>query len=170
MKIKYFQTFLILGLCLLSQSANSEYNARQSEVARRGAEVMPFSLAKTLHQFTKTADGGVQKVIARDPTDQEQIVLIRQHLRQLAQKFSVGDYSGPASIHGADMPGLAQLKQASPAQLKIVYADDPAGASLTFTAADSRFIPAVHAWFDAQLHDHGHDAVEMHRLHHPSQP
>jgi hypothetical protein len=159
---KYILIVMMLCCCLFSQLANSEDTDRQRQVAEQGAKVMPFALHKTEHQFTKTAEGGIQKVIVRNPADEQQVLLIRQHLQQLATKFSVGDYSGPESIHGADMPGLATLKQASPEQLHIVYADDPAGASLTFTATDDRFIQAVHTWFDAQLHDHGHDAMDMH--------
>ena len=35
---------------------------RQAEVAGRGKDVMPFSLAATTHVFTKTAEGGIQPV------------------------------------------------------------------------------------------------------------
>lgn len=148
-------------------AAAAEDAARQAEISRRGAEVMPFSLEKTLHQFTKTETGGIQRLIVREAENREQIQLIRQHLEQLSKQFSLGDYSGPESIHGADMAGLAQLKAASPASpgsIRIVYAAEPAGASLTFLSNDKQLIDAVHSWFDAQVHDHGHDA--MMRCHH----
>ena len=159
---KYF-ILSLTGLLLSSpiQTARAESASRQLEVAKRGAEVMPFCLHKTRHQFTDTENGGIQRVIARDPDDQAQILLIRQHLEQLATNFSVGDYSGPESIHGADMPGLAQLKAVSPDRLNIIYTAVPAGASLTFSSTDSEVIQAVHTWFATQLHDHGHDAVRM---------
>ena len=50
---------------------------RQEEVAARGAEVMPFKRRATTHVFTKTPTGGLQQVIAKDPSDTEQIRLIR---------------------------------------------------------------------------------------------
>jgi hypothetical protein len=151
---------------LLSHSASAEDNARHAEITKRGAVVMPFSLEKTQHQFTKTEHGGIQRVVSRDPLNQEQINLIRQHLEQLSKKFAVGDFSGPESIHGANMPGLAQLKNAKPGTLQIIYTAEPDGASLNFNSTDSELIKAVHSWFDAQVHDHGHDALLMHHLHH----
>jgi hypothetical protein len=154
-------------LVVIAHPATAADNtARQAEIAKRGAKVMPFSLEKTLHQFTKTENGGIQRVIARDAQNQEQIQLIRQHLEQLSKKFALGDFSGPESIHGTDMPGLAQLKNAKPGSLQIIYSAEPAGASLNFNSNDSQLIKAVHLLFDAQLHDHGHDAMQMHHLHH----
>jgi hypothetical protein len=158
--------FLALLLVLTVHPTTAAENTdRQAEVTRKGAKVMPFSLEKTQHQFTKTETGGIQRVIARDAHNKEQIQLIRQHLEQLSKKFALGDFSGPESIHGADMPGLAQLKNAKPGTLQIIYTAEPAGASLSFKSTDSELIKAVHSWFDAQLHDHGHDAMQMHHQH-----
>lgn len=83
---------------------------RQAEVARRGAEVMPFDVAKTTHVFTKTDRGGTQRVVAKDPADAEQVRLVRAHLHEIQAQFRSGDFSGPAHIHGETMPGLAELK------------------------------------------------------------
>jgi hypothetical protein len=54
--------------------------SRQDEVARKGAEVMPFDLALTTHYFDDTATGGVESVTAHDRHDQRQIELIHSHL------------------------------------------------------------------------------------------
>jgi len=153
-------------LTLFSHPAPALDDARQAEVARRGAEVMPFSLTKTQHQFTKTESGGTQRVISRDPQNQEQIRLIRQHLEQMAESFNRGDYSSPESIHGPDMPGLAEMRNSQPGSLQITYSAEPSGANLTFHANNALLIKAIHEWFDAQVHD-GQDAMEMHRHHHP---
>jgi len=163
-------TLISLALLLLSQQLLAENDARQAEIAERGAQVMPFSLPKTLHQFSKTDTGGIQRVVVRNAEDQEQIQLIRRHLGQLAVQFRQGDYSGPTAIHGADMPGLAQLKAAKPDSIKIDYAEEATGASLTFSSQDSKLIAAVHQWFDAQLRDHGDDAMSMHHMHHLHHP
>ena len=166
-KLKRWQrltlVFWVLALAILP--AQAEDGGRQAEVARRGTDVMPFSLAQTQHQFTKTETGGIQRVVSRDPHNHEQIRLIRQHLKQLAERFTRGDFSGPESIHGSDMPGLAQLREAKQGSLHIIYTAEPAGARLTFRSDDTLLVRAIHDWFDAQLHDHGHDAMEVH--HHP---
>ena len=85
---------------------------RQREVARRGADVMPFNLEATTHVFMKTARGGIQKVVAKDPSNLAQVRLVRAHLREIQLQFEHGNFSGPAHIHGQAMPGLAELQAA----------------------------------------------------------
>jgi len=138
---------------------------RQADVARRGGDVMPFSLPATLHIFTKAADGGIQKVAARKSTDAAQVQLVRRHLKEIRQQFLQGDFSGPAHIHGHDMPGLAALKAAGPGQVSITYREVGGGAELRYTTSEPRLVNALHAWFDAQLSDHGSDAMAGHAGH-----
>lgn len=72
--------------------------ARQEEVAQRGAAVMPFDLEETTHVFEKTQTGGVQEVVADDPNDTEQVALVRGHLEEEAAAFRRGDLSDPALV------------------------------------------------------------------------
>ena len=132
---------------------------RQAEVADRGKDVMPFSLAATTHFFTKNAGGGIQQVVAKDPTDTAQAKMIRQHLREIRDQFLKGDFSGPSHIHGQDMPGLADLKASKPGQIAIAYEDVEGGGQLTYTTSGAGLVAALHKWFDAQLSDHGKDAA-----------
>lgn len=130
---------------------------RQAEVAARGQQVMPFDLDRTTHRFTKSATGGVQTVTADDPADAQQIRLIREHLTEEATGFSKGDYGDPASIHGGEMPGLRELEQGY-SRIGIRYAETSAGAQVTYTTSESSLVNALHAWFDAQVSDHGQHA------------
>jgi hypothetical protein len=132
----------------------------QTEVSRRGKNVMPFHLPATTHIFTKSAEGGIQRVVAKKFTDTTQVKLIRKHLQEIREQFLKGDFSGPSHIHGQDMPGLAELKEATPGKLTIVYKDVKGGAELRYKTADATLVAALHQWFDAQLSDHGNDAVE----------
>jgi len=127
---------------------------------------MPFDLKATTHVFTRTRDGGVQRVVAKNRADSNQVKLVRAHLRDIEAEFRRGDFSGPAHIHGADMPGLAQLKAAKPGEVRIAYRDVPAGAQLTYRTANPQLVAALHRWFDAQLSDHGADAMAGHEHHH----
>jgi hypothetical protein len=138
---------------------------RQAEVARRGPDVMPFDLKATTHIFTKTERGGIQRVVAKDVSNAVQTRLVREHLREIQQQFTKGDFSGPAHIHGADMPGLAELKAAAPGAVSVSIADVPGGAQLTYTTRDAGLVAALHRWFDAQLSDHGADAMRGHQHH-----
>ena len=109
MKKPILHSALALAFLSTISAAGAADVQRQADVARRGADVMPFSLAATQHVFTKSADGGTQRVVARKAGDPGQVRLVRQHLREIDAQFRRGDFSGPAHIHGADMPGLAQL-------------------------------------------------------------
>lgn len=143
---------------------------RQAGVAERGRDVMPFSLKDTTHIFTKTADGGTQRVVVKDAANADQTKLVRAHLREIEQQFRKGDFSGPSHIHGKDMPGLDALRTAKPGQIAIAYRDVDGGAELAYRSSDPKMIAALHKWFDAQLSDHGADAMEGHHHHHADMP
>ncbi|MEN3539584.1 hypothetical protein AAH991_31045 [Microbispora sp. ZYX-F-249] len=130
---------------------------RQAEVAARGRTVMPFDLDRTTHRFGKTATGGVQTVTADDPSDVRQITLIRQHLTEEVAAFREGDFGDPASIHGDHMPGLHDLREGH-TRIDIRYTDMPDGARITYTTGEPTLVKALHAWFDAQVSDHGRHA------------
>ncbi|MGS2616082.1 hypothetical protein ACVCAH_16395 [Micromonospora sp. LZ34] len=131
---------------------------RQAQVAERGESVMPFELDRTTHHFVKTDGGGVQTVVADDPRDSEQMDLIRQHLQQEAERFRRGDFTDPASIHGGEMPGLGVLRD-SASKIEIEYETTVDGARITYTSSDTATVSALHAWFDAQVSDHGAHAT-----------
>lgn len=131
---------------------------RQADVAERGASVMPFDLDRTTHHFTKTDTGGIQTVVADDPAADGQIRLIQQHLNHEADRFRRGEFTDPARIHGGDMPGLAALHD-SAGKITIDYAATDDGARITYRTIDPALVAALHAWFDAQVSDHGHHAT-----------
>jgi hypothetical protein len=157
---------VLVGLPLATAAQDAQ---RQAEVANRGADVMPFSLKATKHIFTKTADGGVQRVVAKSAADTAQVKLVREHLRDIQTQFMKGNFSGPTHIHGAEMPGLAELEAAKSGQIAIDYRDVSGGAELGYRTTDARLVLALHRWFDAQLSDHGPDAKagHQHRDHDP---
>jgi hypothetical protein len=130
----------------------------QEHVHGHGHEVMPFDLAKTIHVFRMTEDGGTQKVVMRgDAQDPEQVHLIQHHLMMEAAAFQQGNFGDPAHLHGASMPGLREL-QAGAARMRISYAPRPDGGEIRFRTRDPRLVTAVHRWFGAQLSEHGADA------------
>lgn len=146
-----------LAVLLLWIATNLPAQTRQQEVAVKGAKVMPFDLEQTTHVFEKLDDGGLQKVVVKDPANKKQIALIRSHLKEESERFRKGDFSDPAKIHGEDMPGLAQLK-ASAAKIDVRYSALPDGAQIRYQAKDPKLVTALHQWFSSQVSDHGHHA------------
>jgi integrase len=61
---KYFSRLALAAIISLPLAAHSVDAKRQAEVAKRGPDVMPFSLKATTHFFTKTNNGGTQRVKA----------------------------------------------------------------------------------------------------------
>jgi len=152
-----------LSLVVISPQLCRAADPPQQDVVReRSADVMPFQMEATTHIFTKTPTGGVQRVVAKDAKDEEQIELVRAHLKEIAHTFSRGDFSAPAHVHGAAMPGLATLQSAGAGALKIRYNDVKAGAEIRYSSENPKIVSALHGWFDAQLTDHGPDAMQGH--------
>jgi hypothetical protein len=154
-----------LSILVFSLAPNYSFAAdktRQEAVAERGFDVMPFDLKATTHIFTKQRMGGIQQVVVKDASDATQIGLIREHLKKIAAQFSKSDFSGPTHIHDAAMPGLAELKAAQPAEIEIQYRELKTGAEIIYTTKHPKLVAALHKWFDAQLADHGHDAMAGH--------
>lgn len=159
--------FLLAFLLPVSIAAAPADEKRLNEVVERGVHVMPFDLEKTVHVFTKTDNGGVQKVTVKNISDQEQVSLIRTHLSEIANEFKQGNFSSPGKIHGGDMPGLAELKAAKPGEINIEYKVLPIGAQIGYSSESPQLIHAIHRWFDAQLSDHARHAEPAQPHQHP---
>jgi hypothetical protein len=156
-------TILLIAAILLCGAAivlatGSKDHSRQGVVAERGADVMPFSLHATTHIFEASAGGGTERVVAKNPSDKEEIALIREHLRHETYAFGRGDFTDPAAIHGAGMPGLETM-QAGYQDISFRYRELSDGAEIVYATHKPDLIAAVHAWFDAQLRDHAGDAA-----------
>ena len=121
---------------------------------------MPFDLEATTHVFEKLEDGGRQTVVA-DSDDAEQVALVRAHVAEEAERFARGDFHDPATIHGADMAGLQALV-AGYERLAISYREVERGGEIRYATEDPTLVQAIHAWFDAQLSDHGAHAQPRH--------
>jgi len=143
----------------LSVGGTDPKTSRQAEVRHRGSTVMPFDLSTTQHIFRNTDFGGIQQVVLRDNADAEQVPLIRSHLSEERAKFLRGEFEDPMAIHGMSMPGIDELRR-STGRLAIMYRALPNGAELRYETTDPRVLVALHAWFDAQLMDHGADATD----------
>jgi hypothetical protein len=148
---------LIAGTAIAGASVRAD-DANSTTIEQHSMQVMPFDMNKTTHIFLKTSSGGVETIVVKDPSDTADIALIRSHLEKESKLFAVGNFSDPAYIHGSDMPGLQALS-AGATRPEVRYGAIPAGAQIAFTTQDASLVSAVHAWFDAQVKDHGAHAM-----------
>ena len=148
------------ALAATAVTATAADSQRQTQVEHNSEMVMPFSMQTSKHVFVPTPSGGVQTVLVHDGNT-KQVALVRSHLRKEAAAFARGDFTDPASIHGGDMPGLRALHAGSK-RVDVRYADVPNGARITYATGDPALVSAIHAWFKAQVNDHGpHAAMKM---------
>jgi hypothetical protein len=145
----------IFALLVITGGAAAQ--TQQQHVHDMSHGVMPFDVAKTVHIFKMTESGGLERVVVKDKSDGDQVLLIQQHLRKEAGRFQHGDYSDPAMLHGANMPGLKEL-QLGAKGVKVSYSELADGAEIAFTTPDPHLLTAIHRWFGAQLSEHGSDA------------
>lgn len=148
---------LAVAILLLLSTSSVSAQTTQEHVHQMSHSVMAFAMSETVHIFKMTESGGVLRVIAKDAGATDQITLIQQHLKHESMRFQHGNYSDPATLHGANMPGLKDL-QAGASDIKILYAELSAGAEITFETTDLHLLTAIHRWFGAQLSEHGADA------------
>lgn len=160
---------ILLGLFLLSTavSATEKPGSKPVEdVQRRTQQVVPYALDKTLQTFSKTVHGGVQHVVAKSADDTQQIKFIQSHLFNIANQFRKGDFSVTERMHGADMPGLVQLKLANPGDIRFEYKALENGAQIHYSSEYPQYVQALHEWFDAQAKEHGNSPIPGHNQHH----
>jgi hypothetical protein len=151
---------IAVGVAAATCASIAGETARQTQVERNGASVMPFSMDATMHHFAPTPAGGVQTVLVHNG-DRRQVALVRGHLRKEAAAFAKGVFTDPASIHGSGMPGLKAMRAGS-RRIAIRYADVPNGGKITYSTRDHALVAAIHAWFEAQVADHGaHATMKM---------
>jgi hypothetical protein len=152
-----YSSGVLAGVLLTCVVMPLSAETRQEHVHQMSHSVMPFDMAKTQHIFKMTEQGGVERVVTKGEGANDQVALIQQHLQQEAERFQIGDYSDPAQLHGADMPGLADLQKGA-ANIAVSYSALPNGAEITFATRDTHLLTAIHRWFGAQLSEHGADA------------
>jgi hypothetical protein len=156
---------LISIIIASGQAINSQSHAGQSGeqhqknerhhegVNRRGDREMGFSHAKTAHHFRLKSDGGIIEVTANGADDTAIRDQIRQHLKQIAQKFSEGDFSAPIFIHGQIPPGVEAMKRLK-AEIKYQYGEIERGARVRISTGNTEAIKAIHKFLRFQIHDH----------------
>jgi hypothetical protein len=157
-----------MGLLFFASSAFAEENVapqRRDQVEQRRQELVPYNPAQALETFSKTVHGGVLHVVTKTDNP-EQIKLIQDHLQQMAAEFRTGDFSSTMRMHGADMPGLQQLKSAADDDIRYEYKPLPNGAQIHFSTEYPQYVQALHEWLDAQAKDHGNAQVPGHTQHH----
>jgi hypothetical protein len=129
-------------------SADTSFAALQA----RGADAMGVDQYTSSHVFASTRDGG-RIVLQRDSVDAAGTEVIRAHMRDIAARFSAGDFSIPGMVHAQTVPGTAEM---AARRARIRYEADtlPRGAQVRIISTDSLAVAAIHEFLAFQRMDH----------------
>jgi hypothetical protein len=131
-----------------SASEDSAFRAMQT----RGQGVMGVDQYTSVHRFDATADGG-RIELQRDRDDSLGVAAIRAHMRTIARDFAAGNFSAPATVHLATVPGV-RVMQARRRAIRYEVEDLPHGAALRIRSRDERAVGAVHDFLAYQRREH----------------
>jgi hypothetical protein len=154
---------IVIGFAAAPAAAQHDpasHDAHHAAVDARGARVMGFDQARTIHHFRLYQDGGTIEVAVKDPADAGNRDAIRRHLPHIAALFADGRFDAPMIVHATTMPGtddLARLK----AVVTYSYMDTPGGGRVDIVTTHPDALAAVHRFLAFQIADHrtGDDAA-----------
>ncbi|MCR4341130.1 MAG: hypothetical protein NUW01_14725 [Gemmatimonadaceae bacterium] len=129
-------------------SADSAFAALQE----RGATAMGVDQYTSSHVFESLPDGG-RIVLQRDSVDSAGTATIRAHMRDIARRFSAGDFSIPGMVHAMEVPGTAVMA-ARRASIRYMADTLPRGAQVRILTTDSAALSAVYEFLEFQRQDH----------------
>jgi hypothetical protein len=119
----------------------------------RGKRVMGVDQYTSSHVFESLPDGG-RIELQRDVEDSVGVRVIRAHLREVAARFTAGDFSLSQEVHATrEMPGAKAMREAA-GVIRSVYRDLPRGGEVRLTSSDARAVHAIHAFLEFQRSEH----------------
>jgi hypothetical protein len=118
----------------------------------RGESAMGVDQYTSAHRFEPLPDGG-RIELQRDTIDRAGVETIRAHMRDIADRFSRGDFTIPGFVHAGDVPGTRVMADR---KTEITYEarELRGGAEVRIRAADPVAIAAVHEFLAFQRTDH----------------
>jgi hypothetical protein len=146
---------LMLGLPgrATAQHDPAAHAAHHAAVDARGATVMGFDQARTVHHFRLYEDGGAIDVAVRDAADAINRDAIRQHLPHIARLFGAGRFDAPMLIHDTQVPGTSELIRLTSA-VRYTYVETPDGGRVDVVTTHPGAVAALHRFLAFQIADH----------------
>ncbi len=143
---------ILMAACSRGGDSAPRADTGFSAMQERGAAAMGVDQYTSAHVFDSLPDGG-RIVLERSAADSAGIGVIRAHMRDIAARFSHGDFSIPGFVHAQQVPGTDVM---SSRRAMIRYAADtmPGGGMVRITTVDSTALDAVHRFLAFQRDEH----------------
>jgi hypothetical protein len=121
-------------------------------VQARGHEAMGVDQYTSAHRFEPLPDGG-RIELQRDTADRAGVETIRAHMRDIAARFSQGDFTIPGFVHAREVPGTRVMAERK-SQISYEARELAGGAEVRIRTTDAAAIAAVHEFLAFQRGDH----------------
>ncbi len=118
----------------------------------RGRLFMGVDQYASEHRFDSLPDGG-RIELQTAATDSAGVATIRRHLQEIAAAFRAGDFTTPAGVHAAEVPGTRVMAERRD-HLTWTFARLPAGGEVRAVTRDARALAALHEFLAFQRLEH----------------
>lgn len=122
-------------------------------VDARGARIMGFDQARTVHHFRLYDDGGAIDVAVKDASDTVDRDAICRHLPHIARMFTDGRFDAPMLVHDTQVPGTPELARLE-GVVRYTYVETPDGGRVDIVTTHPEALAAVHRFLVFQIADH----------------
>lgn len=148
--------FVLVGLvvagCAREPAPEASDDSSFAALQSRGHEAMGVDQYTSQHRFESLPDGG-RIVLVRDTADTAGAATIRAHMRDIAGRFSQGDFTIPGFVHAQEVPGT-RLMAARRGRITYEARDLPGGAEVRIQTGDAEAVAAIHDFLAFQRSDH----------------
>lgn len=118
----------------------------------RGESAMGVDQYTSAHRFEPLPDGG-RIELQRDSSDRTGVETIRAHMRDIADRFSRGDFTIPGFVHAREVPGTRVMAERK-GQITYEAHELPGGGEVRIRATDPVAVNAIHDFLAFQRSDH----------------
>ena len=133
-------------------SGRAQNDSGFAALQSRGQDAMGVDQYTSAHRFEPLPDGG-RIELQRDTADGAGLETIRTHMRDIAERFSRGDFAIPGFVHARDVPGTGVMAKRK-GQITYEARELPGGAEVRIRATDPAAVDAIHEFLAFQRRDH----------------
>ena len=131
-------------------------NMTMKNMIESGNIAMGFNQNKIAHHFIATTTGGEIMIVALNSSDSDTTKQIRNHIADIQNEFSKGNFTKPFFIHAQQVPGT-KLMTGKKDLIKYSVRQMNNGSALLLTTNDQQLIEAIHEFTAFQTGQHrGH--------------
>ena len=147
-------TVLLLAAAVAcgDRSGRDAHDTSFASLQVRGESAMGVDQYTSAHRFEPLPDGG-RIELQRDTADRVGVETIRAHMRDIADRFSRGDFTIPGFVHARDVPGTRVMADQK-GSITYEMRELPGGAEVRIRAGDPMAIAAIHEFLAFQRTDH----------------